>query len=98
MLTTTAVLDFSRVGHPLAVRGQRKGDTIIPFGHSTQVAVSDFLAEKKVPPWDRQAVPLVVSPAGIVWAAGVEIDDRFRVSHGTRVVLRLRLLPEARSG
>lgn len=87
----SALFEYAAIAQPLAVRGRRRGDRFVPFGHRRPVSVSEYLTRRGVPPWDRDAVPMVVSPAGVVWLAGLEIDDRYRVQPNTTKVLHLRL-------
>jgi hypothetical protein len=48
--------------------------------------------DRKVPRGQRDAVPLVVDDADrIVWVAGYEIDEAFRVTDPAQAVLILKL-------
>ena len=49
-----------------------------------------FLVDEKVPRGERDGVPVVATPNGIIWVAGYRIDDRFKVTPRTRRVLKLR--------
>ena len=65
-----AVLDADALGGPLAVRRRRPGDRFHPLGMEGEKRLQDFLVDAKVPRWERDQVPLVVSPRGIAWVAG----------------------------
>ena len=65
-----AVLDADALGGPLAVRRRRPGDRFHPLGMKGEKRLQDFLVDAKVPRWERDQVPLVVSPQGIVWVVG----------------------------
>ena len=77
---------------PLAVRNRRPGDRFRPFGLSGQKKLQDFLVDRKVARADRDRVPLVVDENDrILWVAGHEIDEAFRVTPASGAVLILTL-------
>ena len=77
---------------PLAVRNRRPGDRFRPFGLAGQKKLQDFLVDRKVARAERDRVPLVVDGNDrILWVAGHEIDEAFRVTDAARAVLILTL-------
>jgi tRNA(Ile)-lysidine synthase len=77
---------------PLAVRFRRPGDRFQPFGLSGQKKLQDFLVDRKVARAERDRVPLVVDENDrILWVAGHEIDEAFRVTPASGAVLILTL-------
>jgi len=77
---------------PLAVRSRQPGDRFRPFGLDGQKKLQDFLVDRKVARADRDRVPLVVDENDrILWVAGHEIDEAFRVTAASRAVLILTL-------
>jgi tRNA(Ile)-lysidine synthase len=75
---------------PLAVRNRRPGDRFRPFGLDGQKKLQDFLVDRKVARADRDRVPLVVDENDrILWVAGHEIDEAFRVTAASRAVIIL---------
>jgi tRNA(Ile)-lysidine synthase len=90
-----AVVQLDPCHGPLAVRNRRPGDRFNPPGLSGKKKLQDFFVDRKIARQRRDAVPLVVDGSDhIVWVAGHEIDDRFRVTDPAQavVVLRLKLL------
>ncbi len=88
----TAVVAADGWTPPLAVRNRRPGDRFRPFGLDGQKKLQDFLVDRKVARRDRDRVPLVVDEHDrIVWVAGHEIDEAFRVTAASRAVLILTL-------
>jgi tRNA(Ile)-lysidine synthetase-like protein len=85
-----AWLDADRCGQRLWLRQRRPGDRFQPLGMTGQKKLQDFFVDEKVPRQERDGVPLVVSPHGIVWVVAYRPDERFRVHPGTRRVLHLR--------
>jgi tRNA(Ile)-lysidine synthase len=86
--------DYDRLGRPgeLAVRSRKPGDGFRPLGAPGEKSVKRFLIDLKVPRAERGRVPIVTTPDGrIVWVAPFRLDERARVTEGTRTVLALRL-------
>jgi tRNA(Ile)-lysidine synthase len=76
----------------LAIRNRRPGDRFSPLGLEGRKKLQDFLVDRKVPRAARDGVPLVVDRADrIVWVAGHEIDQAFRVTDASQTVVILTL-------
>jgi tRNA(Ile)-lysidine synthase len=85
-------LDFDRVGERLTVRPRRPGDRFQPLGMDSTKRLNEFMIDAKISrPW-RGRVPLVCSPAHIVWVVGWRLDERVRVTGNTRRVLCLEFV------
>ena len=88
----TAVVAAGGWAGPLSVRNRRPGDRFRPLGLNGQKKLQDFLVDRKVARADRDRVPLVVDDTDrIVWVAGHEIDEAFRVTSASEAVLILTL-------
>ncbi|MBI2940360.1 MAG: tRNA lysidine(34) synthetase TilS [Chloroflexi bacterium] len=87
-----ADLDRGAAGLDLAVRRRRPGDRLVPLGMDREKKVQDLLVDAHVPRAARDAVPIVVNARGIVWVAGVRMDDRCRVRPETDAILCLQAL------
>ena len=81
----TAVLDAERVGAAGVLRRARPGERFVPLGLAGRKTVTDALAEAGVPAEVRGRHPLLATPGGeVIWLVGYRVDDRVRVSAGTR--------------
>ncbi len=60
-------LDGDRLPGRLAVRNWRPGDRYRPLGHARAVSCKTLFQKHKVPSWERQDWPIVVSGETIVW-------------------------------
>ncbi|MDO4437487.1 MAG: tRNA lysidine(34) synthetase TilS [Coriobacteriaceae bacterium] len=72
------------------------GDLICPFGmHGRSKKLSDLLNEARVPLRDRPLTPVVrTAPGGaIVWVAGIRLDDRFKCTATSKLLVKLTLRP-----
>ena len=88
----TAYLDADTLGGELRLRSRRPGDRIQPLGMAEgSRKLQDYFVDAHVPRRERDAVPLIVSPRGIVWVAGHAVAHWARVTPETRRVLRVEL-------
>jgi tRNA(Ile)-lysidine synthase len=68
------------------VRSRRPGDRFHPLGFAHPKKLKDFLIDRKIARDSRDRLPLLCWNGEIVWIAGVEVSERFKVTnplHGT---------------
>jgi tRNA(Ile)-lysidine synthase len=95
----TAVLDADLAGDRAVLRPAAPGERFVPLGLTGHKAVADALAEAGVPAQARAGHPILARPeangadegpdGSALWVLGYRIDDRVRVSPGTRRFLWL---------
>ncbi|MFS8534942.1 MAG: tRNA lysidine(34) synthetase TilS [Limnochordales bacterium] len=85
-----AVLDWDRVVPPVVVRSWQPGDRMRPLGLAGSKKLQDLFVDAKVPVDQRGRVPIVADQAGILWVAGLRVDERAAVTEKTERVLRLK--------
>jgi tRNA(Ile)-lysidine synthase len=83
------VVDKDEITPPLKVRYHVPGDRFRPLGAPGRKKVLEFLAERRVPAAERRRVPIVADHKGIIWVVGHRIDDRVKITPGTRGMLLL---------
>jgi tRNA(Ile)-lysidine synthase len=88
----TAHLDADRVGTTVWARHRHPGDRFFPLGLAHEKKLQDFLVDFKVPRRQRDSIPIVCNPQGIVWVVGWRIDERFKVTDETQQVLAMRFI------
>jgi tRNA(Ile)-lysidine synthase len=87
-----AFFDFDTMVLPLTVRGWWAGDRFIPLGmKGRHKKLQDFFVDRKVPKAERDQVPLLICPQGIIWVIGYQVDERFKVTEATKRVLSLQV-------
>ena len=84
-----AVLDWSAIRPPLAVRTIRPGDRFRPLGMIGHKKIGDFLTDHKIPRTLRNETLLLCDREGILWVMGLEIAERAKVVKNTKKVLSL---------
>lgn len=92
--TMTALLDADKVGTELLVRSRRRGDRMQPLGMCGTKKLQDVMVDAKVPRSDRNAVPIVVSTNGIVWAVGLRIAEWAKVDKNSTNLVQIRFVPD----
>jgi len=91
----TVYIDADRAGPVLTVRTRRPGDRMRPLGMAREKKVQDMLVNEHIPGADRPYIPLFFSASHCVWLAGVQIDDRVRLTTTTQRILRLSIEPSS---
>ena len=64
------------------VRNRRSGDRFQPLGFPHEKKLKDVLIDRKIAARVRDSIPLLVWNGAIVWVAGVEISEKFKVTEG----------------
>ncbi|HYI13563.1 MAG TPA: tRNA lysidine(34) synthetase TilS [Thermoanaerobaculia bacterium] len=62
------------------IRNRRPGDRFHPLGMSGPKKLKDFLIDRKIAAEVRDRLPLLIWNGEIVWVAGVEVSERFKVT------------------
>ena len=65
------------------VRNRRNGDRFRPLGMSDDKKLKDFLIDRKIAATSRDRIPLLLWNDTIVWVAGVEVSELFKVTGET---------------
>jgi tRNA(Ile)-lysidine synthase len=86
-----AVLDADKLVFPLRWRKWVAGDYFCPLGMTHRKKISDFLIDRKISVGEKDAVTVLESEGEIVWVAGHRIDNRFKLTSGTKRALSFLL-------
>ena len=79
-----ALFDAALFSEPLVVRAWQAGDRFVPYGmKGKSKKLQDFFTDRKVVRHEREKIPLLVAPEGILWVVGMRQDERFVVRGGT---------------
>ena len=83
----TKWLDYDKMNHKPQIRTRLPGDFMTVNAAGGRKSLSDYFTDEKVPPAERDRILLLADGQEIVWAAGMRIGYRYRVSESTRRVL-----------
>jgi tRNA(Ile)-lysidine synthase len=82
-----AALDAGRITWPMKLRNWKTGDRFHPLGLEGSKKISDFLINNKIPLPDKKHIWILETGEKIAWVVNHRIDDRFRITSGTRKIL-----------
>ena len=85
-------LDLSLLKFPLKVRKWEAGDSFYPLGMKHRKKVSDFLVDNKFSLPEKDNVYVLLSENNLVCLLGLRIDNRYKVTAGTKKVYRIHYL------
>lgn len=78
-------------GKGLVLRSWTDGDWFVPLGMKSRKKISDFFVDEKIPIYKKPCIPILETTEGeVVWVCGQRIDERFKVTPGTRQVMKLQ--------
>lgn len=86
-----ACLDADELTFPLEIRKTQEGDWFCPLGMNTKKLISDFLTDKKVALNLKKSTLLMLNKGSVAWIIGHRIDNRFKVSEKTEMVMIFEL-------
>ncbi len=87
-----AALDLGKLELPLLLRNRRPGDIYRPLGALGRKKLKEILRAKGVPEGERALLPLILSGGEIVWAPGLPVAEKFKVTEETRAALLIEKL------
>lgn len=86
-------IDGAMAEAQLLVRTRRPGDRVQPLGMTTEKKVQDIFVDRHITRDERATTPLFFSRAHCLWVARACIDQRARLTAGTRRIIRLSIQP-----
>jgi tRNA(Ile)-lysidine synthase len=86
-----AQLDADKVDFPLIIRRWQKGDRFYPLGMKGKKLLSDYFTDQKLSLFQKETTWIMTSKDDIVWIIGRRIDNRFKVTGSTRIILDIRV-------
>ena len=87
-----AVFDYDKLRFPLVLRRWHQGEYFKPFGMKGFKKLSDFFVDEKYSIPEKENIWLLASDNKVVWIVGKRIDDRFKLTRESKLVLRIELI------
>ncbi len=88
--------DMGKFSLPLIVRNRRSGDLFCPQGMGgKKKKIKEYFIDQKIPREERERIPILTSPEGILWIIGYRADERFMVTAATEKILEVRAIKNA---
>jgi len=74
-------------GKPVTIRLRRGGERLQPDCARPRRSLKNLLQETRVPPWQRERLPLLFREDRLVWVPGLGIDCAYQAADGEPAVL-----------
>ncbi len=89
-----ACLDADKISFPLILRRVEQGDAFIPFGMKGKKLLSDFMTNRKMSLFEKQAQLVLTQANGdILWLVNLRPDNRVCITSATRRILIIHSIP-----
>lgn len=92
---TVLQVDFEKLVFPLTLRKWEKGDWFVPFGMKGKKKISDFFTDNKFTLFEKEKTWVLLSGSDIVWILNHRIDNRFKITDGTKSIYTIDLTKES---
>ena len=88
----TEFIDASNLNNTLIIRSVKKDDQFLPLGMSGSKKVNKFLKDKKISFYKRNQSLVVCNKEEIVWVAGYQLSDKYKIDQNSKKVAKLNFL------
>lgn len=87
-----AYLDMAKLRFPLLIRNRRRGDRYRPLGAPGQKKLKEIMRAKGIPLSERERRPVFFSGEEIVWALGLPVSEKHKISGETGNIFTVKIL------
>jgi tRNA(Ile)-lysidine synthase len=73
-------------GRAITIRLRRGGERLQPDCRRPRRSLKNLLQEARIPPWQRERLPLIFCGEKLAWAAGIGVDCAFQAAAGEAAI------------
>ncbi len=88
--STTAYIDKKKLNNTFIVRKWQKGDYFYPIGMNGKKKLSNYFKDQKMSLLQKEETWLLCDGNDIVWVIGKRMDDRYKISKNTEIILEIK--------
>ena len=86
-------IDADSVQGALIIRNRKAGDRFKPLGMMCEKKLKEFFIDWKIPRDKRDFIPLIADSCNIIWVAGYQINEDYKIKESTVTVIELEINP-----
>lgn len=88
----TKWLDYDKISNAISVRYRKSGDLIQTILGSESIPLRRFFINEKIPREDRDSVPLLCDGSEVLWAVGLRLSEKAKITERTKKVLAVNYI------
>lgn len=90
----SVAFDMENLTFPLVLRKWEHGDKMTPLGMTGSQKLSDIITQKKLTTFEKENVYVLQSGDEIIWAIGLKVSDKHKVTDTTCRTFRIQCVSE----
>lgn len=88
----TKWLDYDKISNALSVRYRKEGDSIKTISGAESIPLRRFFINEKIKREDRDSVPLLCDGSEVLWAVGLRLSERAKITESTKKILAVEYI------
>ena len=86
LIVDLRLMGFGMREQPVAIRARSGGERLQPDRRRPRRTLKNLMQEARIPPWERERLPLVFCGGDLAWVPALGIDCAYQAAPGERSV------------
>ena len=86
----TKWLDYDKIEYRLSIRTRREGDFLVIDRKGNRKKLNRCMIDEKIPREERNKIPLLTCGGEVLWLIGGRINEQYKITQNTRMVLEVK--------